>query len=65
MPLTIIGIGIYGISNNTLSVGELISFNAIATAFVTPIVTIMGAFSSIMLLRSYFGKLSEILETKR
>lgn len=64
MPLTIIGIGIYGISNNTLSVGELISFNAIATAFVTPIVTIMGAFSSIMLLRSYFGKLSEILEQK-
>ena len=42
----------------------MISFNAIATAFVTPIVTIMGAFSSIMLLRSYFGKLSEILEQK-
>lgn len=64
MPLMIIGVGIYGISNNTLSVGELISFNAIATAFVTPIITIMGAFSSIMLLRSYFGKLSEILEQK-
>lgn len=64
MPLMIIGVGIYGISNNTLSIGELISFNAIATAFVTPIITIMGAFSSIMLLRSYFGKLSEILEQK-
>lgn len=64
LPLMIIGVGIYGISNNTLSVGELISFNAIATAFVTPIITIMGAFSSIMLLRSYFGKLSEILEQK-
>lgn len=64
MPLMIIGVGIYGISNNTLSVGELISFNAVATAFVTPIITIMGAFSSIMLLRSYFGKLSEILEQK-
>lgn len=62
LPLMIIGIGIYGISNNTLSIGELISFNAIATAFVSPIITIMGAFSSILLLRSYFGKLSEILE---
>ena len=64
LPLMIIGVGIYGISNNTLSIGELISFNAIATAFVSPIITIMGAFSSILLLRSYFGKLSEILEQK-
>lgn len=64
MPLMIIGVGIYGISSGTLSVGELISFNAVATAFVTPIITIMGAFSSLMLLRSYFGKLSEILEQK-
>lgn len=64
MPLMIIGVGVYGISNNTLSIGELISFNAIASAFVTPIITIMGAFSSIMLLRSYFGKLSEILQQK-
>lgn len=62
MPLMIIGVGIYGISNNTLSIGQLISFNAIATAFVTPIVTILGAYSSIVLLRSYFAKLSEILE---
>ncbi len=64
MPLMIIGVGIYGISSGALSVGELISFNAVATAFVTPIITIMGAFSSLMLLRSYFGKLSEILEQK-
>ncbi len=64
MPLLIIGIGIYGISNGTLTIGELISFNAISAAFVTPIITIMSAFSSILLLRSYFGKLSEILEQK-
>ena len=62
LPLVIIGVGIYGIKNNTLSIGELISFNAVASAFVAPIITIMGAFSSILLLRSYFGKLSEILE---
>ena len=64
MPLMIMGVGIYGISNGSLTVGELISFNAIATAFVTPIITIMGSYSSIMLLQSYFGKLSEILEQK-
>ncbi len=64
MPLLIIGIGIYGMSNGTLTIGELISFNAISAAFVTPIITIMSAFSSILLLRSYFGKLSEILEQK-
>lgn len=64
MPLLIIGIGIYGISNETLTVGQLISFNAVAASFVGPIITIMGAYSSIMLLRSYMGKLSEILEQK-
>ena len=30
LPLVIIGVGIYGIKNNTLSIGELISFNAVA-----------------------------------
>lgn len=62
MPLLIIGIGIYSISDNTLTIGQLISFNAVAASFVSPIVTIMSAYSSIMLLRSYMGKLSEILE---
>ena len=42
----------------------MISFNSIASASVTPIITIMSAYSSIMLLKSYFGKLSEILEQK-
>lgn len=64
LPLLIIGIGIYGISAGTLTIGELISFNAVASAFVTPIITIMSSFSSILLLKSYFGKLSEILEQK-
>ena len=64
LPLLIIGVGIYSISDGSLTIGELISFNSIASASVTPIITIMSAYSSIMLLKSYFGKLSEILEQK-
>lgn len=64
LPLLIIGIGIYSINDGSLTIGELISFNSIASAFVTPIITIMSAYSSIVLLKSYFGKLSEILEQK-
>ena len=64
LPLLIIGVGIYCISDGTLTVGALISFNAIASSFVAPIITIMSAYSQILLLRSYLGKLSEILEQK-
>lgn len=64
LPLLIIGVGIYSISGGGLTLGALISFNTIASSFVAPIVTIMGSYSQILLLRSYLGKLSEILEQK-
>ena len=64
LPLLIIGVGIYSISDGRLTLGALITFNTIASSFVAPIVTIMGSYTQILLLRSYFGKLSEILEQK-
>jgi ABC-type bacteriocin/lantibiotic exporters, contain an N-terminal double-glycine peptidase domain len=64
LPLLIIGVGIYSITEGRLTLGALITFNTIASSFVAPIVTIMGSYSQILILRSYFGKLSEILEQK-
>lgn len=64
LPLLIIGVGIYGINDGRLTLGALISFNTIAASFVRPIVTMLSSYSNILLLKSYFGKLSEILEQK-
>lgn len=51
-------------TNRSLSIGELISFSSISMSFVIPIVTLLGSYSQFLVLRSYFGKLSEILEQK-
>lgn len=64
LPLLITGLGLFGVSNGTFSIGELISFNSIALSFVVPIITVMNSYTQLLVLRSYFGKLSEILEQK-
>lgn len=64
LPLLITGVGLFGVSEGTFSMGELISFNAISLSFVVPIVTVMNSYTQLFVLRSYFGKLSEILEQK-
>lgn len=64
LPILITGLGVYGLTNRTLTIGELISFSSISMSFVIPIVTLLGSYSQLLVLRSYFGKLSEILEQK-
>lgn len=64
LPLLITGLGLFGVSKGTFSIGELISFNSIALSFVVPIITVMNSYTQFLVLRSYFGKLSEILEQK-
>lgn len=64
LPLLITGLGLFGVSKGTFTIGELISFNTIALSFVVPIITIMNSYTQLLVLRSYFGKLSEILEQK-
>ncbi|SJZ41425.1 ABC-type bacteriocin/lantibiotic exporter, contains an N-terminal double-glycine peptidase domain [Pilibacter termitis] len=64
LPLLITGLGLFGVSQGTFTIGELISFNSIALSFVVPIITLMNSYTQLLVLRSYFGKLSEILEQK-
>ncbi|MFD2308253.1 peptidase domain-containing ABC transporter [Enterococcus termitis] len=64
LPITLIYIGLMQVVNGQVTLGELISFNALAGAFITPIVTVFDSYTEVLLLRSYFGKLNEILDAK-
>ncbi|MCA5014018.1 peptidase domain-containing ABC transporter [Enterococcus sp. S22(2020)] len=64
LPITLIYIGLMQVVAGQVTLGELISFNALAGAFITPIVTVFDSYTELLLLRSYFGKLNEILEAK-
>lgn len=64
LPILITGLGVFGVANGTMTIGELISFSSITSSFVLPVVTLLGSYSQLLILKSYFGKLSEILEQK-
>ncbi|WP_321385831.1 peptidase domain-containing ABC transporter [uncultured Enterococcus sp.] len=62
LPVLLIYIGVFQLMNNELTLGQIISFNSLAGAFITPIVVVFDSYTEILLLRSYFGKLNEILD---
>lgn len=62
LPVLLIYIGVFQLMNDQLSLGQIISFNSLAGAFITPIVVVFDSYTEILLLRSYFGKLNEILD---
>lgn len=64
LPVSLLYVGLFQVSKGQLSLGQLISFNALAGSFITPIVTVFDSYTEFLLLRSYFGKLNEILDAK-
>ena len=64
LPISLIYVGLFQITQGELTIGALISFNALSGAFITPIVTVFDSYTDFLLLRSYFGKLNEILDAK-
>ncbi|MBO0439998.1 peptidase domain-containing ABC transporter [Candidatus Enterococcus ikei] len=64
LPIVLIYVGLFQVTKGQLTLGQLISFNALSGAFIAPIVTVFDSYTEFLLLRSYFGKLNEILEAK-
>lgn len=62
--MSLLYVGLFQVAKGQLSLGQLISFNTLASAFITPIVTVFDSYTELLLLRSYFGKLNEILDAK-
>lgn len=64
LPIVLTYMGLFQVVKGQLTLGQLVSFNALAGAFITPIVVVFDSYTEFLLLRSYFGKLNEILEAK-
>lgn len=64
LPVILTYVGLFQVTKEQLTLGQLVSFNALTGAFISPIVTVFDSYTEFLLLRSYFGKLNEILEAK-
>lgn len=64
LPIVLIYSGLFQVNAGLVTLGAVISFNALAGAFIAPVVTVFDSYTELLLLRSYFGKLNEILDAK-
>lgn len=62
LPIFLLLLGIVQIDNGNLSLGEMVSFLALSSAFLTPIMTISSAYTDLLTLRTYFDRIGEIYE---
>lgn len=63
-PVMIYAFGIGLILNQELTIGQLVSFSAIAALFFSPLITILDSYSELIVVKSYFAKINEILIEK-
>lgn len=64
LPFLITSFGVLEVQQQRLTIGELVSFNSLAVSFLTPIITLLSSFSSLLMLKSYFRKINDILLQK-
>ncbi|MCL2559745.1 MAG: peptidase domain-containing ABC transporter [Turicibacter sp.] len=61
LPVSIMLFGLYLTNMNLTTIGTVVAFVAIATAFMQPISTIIGFYSQMLIVKSYYQKINEIL----
>lgn len=64
LPLLLFWIGGYFVLNNSITLGTLIAFNAMAVAFVTPIISISSGYTDLIYLSSYVQRLMDVINAK-
>lgn len=62
-PLLIFLIGYILTLNNQISIGGVIAFNVIGSAFLAPMLSIMNAYNQLLMVKIYLDRLLDILET--
>lgn len=62
-PLLIFLIGYILTLNNQLTIGGVIAFNVIGSAFLAPMLSIMNAYNQLLMVKIYLDRLLDILET--
>lgn len=64
VPAVLVILGLMQFNAGTMTLGQLVSFNVLVGSFISPVVTIFDCYTEILLIRSYFTKLNEILEAE-
>lgn len=63
-PAIIYIIGSSYVSNNLLTIGQLIAFNTLAGFFLTPILSLASSYSDIIIVKIYINKLLDIINSE-
>lgn len=64
LPLFLLWIGAYFIVNQNMSLGTLLAFNSMATAFIVPIISITSTYTDLINLSSYIQRLMDVIRAK-
>jgi ABC-type bacteriocin/lantibiotic exporter with double-glycine peptidase domain len=61
-PMVLLGMGTYLVLEGQLSLGEMLSLNALAGALLVPLATLIGAAGQFQLLGSYLERINEVMD---
>lgn len=64
MPLLILLYGMYQIQDGNVTIGTVVSFLSLASAFLTPVTTLLDSYSQLLVVGSYANKIGEIINSK-
>ena len=64
LPLFLLWMGGSFVLNNSITLGTLIAFNSMATAFVMPIISISTSYTDFIYLSSYVQRLMDVIQSK-
>lgn len=62
-PLVLLGVGAYRVLEGALSLGEMLSLNALAAALLVPLSNLVGTGGQFQYLGSYLERLDDVLDT--
>lgn len=62
-PLIIFVIGLMLSANEGVTIGNIVAFNVLGVAFLAPILSIMGSYSQLEMVKIYLDRLLDILDT--
>lgn len=64
VPLFMLWIGSLYLIQGDLTLGELLAFSTISVSFIQPIVSLSSSYSQIIMIKSYFQRITDIIESK-
>jgi ABC-type bacteriocin/lantibiotic exporter with double-glycine peptidase domain len=64
IPIFILWIGSFYVSNNQITIGTLMAFSTISSSFINPIVSLSNSYAEFIGIRSYFQRIQDVIDSK-